>query len=252
LRDMKFAILTIFPEMVDPFLNHGIVRLAVERGQIEVEAINIRDFASGRHRVTDDKPYGGGCGMVMKPEPLMGAIAAARQRHESAQTVLLSPQGRTFDRGMAHRFADMEGLILVCGRYEGIDERVLQNGVDLEVSTGDFVMTGGELAAMTIIDAVTRLIPGVLGGEESAAKDSFEGGLLEHAHYTRPSIFEGEAVPDVLLSGNHRDIEDWRTESSLVRTLLKRPDLLKAKALSDREKDILRKWCHTLEELVRE
>ena len=247
---MKFSILTIFPEMIRPFLAHGIVRLAIEREQISVSDINIRDFAKGRHRVTDDRPYGGGCGMVMKPEPLADAIQWARQESPDAGVILLSPQGKPFDQQMARRLAASRGLILICGRYEGVDERICDRFIDDEISIGDYVMTGGELAAMIIVDAVTRLIPGILGGEESAEKDSFENGLIEHAHYTRPSVFNGDAVPDVLLSGNHREIDDWRLESSLLRTLMKRPDLLEKKLLTDREIEILKKWYHNIESII--
>lgn len=247
---MRFAVLTIFPEMITSFLGYGIVRRAIERSLINVRMLDIRDFAEGRHRVTDDRPYGGGCGMVMKPEPLAKAIAAAKKETPAVRTVLLSPQGKTFDRNLARALAMEQGLILVCGRYEGVDERIVLTLIDEEISIGDYVLTGGELAAATIIDAVTRLIPGVLGGEDSAAMDSFEAGLLEHAHYTRPETFNGENVPEVLLSGNHREIENWRLESALTRTLLKRPDLLRKKALNDREIGILKKWCRTLEDVI--
>lgn len=247
---MDFSVLTIFPEMIVPFLEFGIIRRAIEQQQITVSSIDIRDFAEGRHRVTDDRPYGGGCGMVMKPEPLAGAIEAAKQKSPSARTVLLTPQGKTFNQSIANRLARCEGLILVCGRYEGVDERICMNAVDEEISIGDYVLTGGEMAAMVVIDAVARLIPGVLGGADSASMDSFSEGLLEHAHYTRPREFEGEEVPPVLLSGNHQEVESWRLESSLVRTLLKRPDLLKAKRLSRGEIAILKSWCRKVEEII--
>ncbi len=247
---MNFAVLTIFPEMIVSFLGFGIVRRAVERGLITVDALDIRDFAEGRHRVTDDRPYGGGCGMLMKPEPLSSAIHAAKCRMPSARVVLLSPQGRSFDQNMARALSTEAQLILVCGRYEGVDERIILDQIDEEISIGDYVLTGGELAAAAVIDAVTRFIPGALGGEGSAERDSFEEGLLGHAQYTRPPAFRGEDVPEVLLAGNHREIETWRLESSLIRTLLKRPDLLKKKALNDREIGILKKWCRTIEEII--
>lgn len=246
---MEFSVVTIFPEMFDSFLAHGIIRRAIEDERIHVSAVDIRDYAQGKHRVTDDRPYGGGCGMVMKPEPLSRAIAAAKKQQPEAETILLSPQGKPFDQHIARSLATCEGLVFVCGRYEGIDERVYAEGIDHELSIGDYVMTGGELAAMVIIDAVTRLIPGVLGGADSAEKDSFSDGLLEHAHYTRPHIFENEAVPDILLSGNHKEIDDWRLESALIRTFLKRPDLLESRGLSHREKMILRKWGGYLDKL---
>jgi tRNA (guanine37-N1)-methyltransferase len=218
---MKFSVLTIFPELFDSFRAHGMIRRALEQEKIEIAAVQIRDFAQGRHRVTDDRPYGGGCGMVMKPEPLAGAIRFAKDRWPEARTILLTPQGRGFNQELARDLAAEEALILICGRYEGVDERVGLGFVDEEVSIGDFILTGGELGAMVIIDAVSRLIPGVLGGDDSAQKDSFSDHLLEHAHYTRPQDFEGESVPEVLLSGNHADIEKWRLEASLIRTFFK-------------------------------
>ena len=247
---MKFVVLTIFPEMFDPFWAHGIIRKAIEEKKILTSTINIRDYAQDRHQVTDDRPYGGGSGMVMKPEPLAGAIRAAAQTVPEAKTVLLTPQGRVFDQRMAQELASCDGLILVCGRYEGVDERVCHDLVDYEISIGDYVLTGGELAAMIVIDAATRLIPGVLGGDQAAEKDSFSDGLLEHAHYTRPRIFEGREVPEVLLSGHHREIEKWRLESSLMRTLLKRSDLLQKKALERQEIEILNKWHREIKKIL--
>jgi len=247
---MFFTVLTIFPEMFDPFWAHGIIRKAIEEKKILTSTINIRDYAQDRHQVTDDRPYGGGSGMVMKPEPLAGAIRAAAQTVPEAKTVLLTPQGQVFDQRMAQELASWDGLVLVCGRYEGVDERVCRDLVDYEISIGDYVLTGGELAAMIVIDATTRLIPGVLGGEQAAEKDSFSDGLLEHAHYTRPRIFEGREVPEVLLSGHHQEIEKWRLESSLMRTLLKRSDLLQKKALDRQEIEILKKWYHVIKNLI--
>ena len=247
---MFFTVLTIFPEMFDPFWAHGIIRKAIEEKKILTSTINIRDYAPDRHQVTDDRPYGGGSGMVMKPEPLAGAIRDAAQRIPEAKTVLLTPQGGVFDQRMAQELASCDGLVLVCGRYEGVDERVCHDLVDYEISIGDYVLTGGELAAMIIIDAVTRLIPGVLGGEQAAEKDSFANGLLEHAHYTRPRIFEGSQVPEVLLSGHHQEIEKWRLESSLMRTLLKRSDLLQKKDLDRQEIEILNKWQREIKKIL--
>ncbi len=247
---MNFAVLTIFPRMFAPFWEHGIVRRAIERGRITAQAIDIREFAAGRHRVTDDRPYGGGCGMVMKPEPLAAAIRATRGQGPYSHTVLLSPQGRVFDQETAATLAGAQGLIFVCGRYEGIDERVCRREIDLEISIGDFVLTGGELAAMVVMDAVTRLIPGTLGGEESAARDSFAQGLLEHAHYTRPPVFEGEAVPEVLRGGDHQAIAQWRHESALIRTLLKRRDLLDGYPLAREDLEIIRKWVREIESVI--
>jgi tRNA (guanine37-N1)-methyltransferase len=247
---MFFTVLTIFPEMFDPFWAHGIIRKAIEEQMIVTSAINIRDYAENRHQVTDDRPYGGGSGMVMKPEPLAGAIRAATRTVPEAKTVLLTPQGSVFDQSMAQELASFGGLVLICGRYEGIDERVCHDLIDYEISIGDYVLTGGELAAMVVIDAVTRLIPGALGGEQAAEKDSFADGLLEHAHYTRPRIFEGNEVPEVLLSGHHQEIDRWRLESSLMRTLLKRSDLLQKKDLDQQEIEILKKWHHLIEKIL--
>jgi tRNA (guanine37-N1)-methyltransferase len=246
---MDFGILTIFPEIFDSFLAHGIVRRAIESGIIRVTPVNIRDFAGGKHRTTDDRPYGGGAGMVMKPEPLTEAIAHARKRIPDGPVILLSPQGRPFTQPLAQELALRNGLIFVCGRYEGVDERIYAH-IDDEISVGDYVLTGGEPAAMVMIDAVTRLLPDALGGADSAESDSFSDHLLEYAQYTRPPVFEGEDIPDVLLSGNHADIASWRLESSLIRTLLKRPDLLADKKLSDREKAVLKKWCRAVEQLI--
>ncbi|WP_319524240.1 tRNA (guanosine(37)-N1)-methyltransferase TrmD [uncultured Desulfosarcina sp.] len=247
---MKVCVLTLFPELFQPFWDHGIIRRAVQGGKIQPDTINIRDHAEGRHRVTDDRPYGGGCGMVMKPEPLAGALAEAKGRLPGATTLLLSPQGRRFDQPLAESLARAGDLIFVCGRYEGVDERFVDRFVDGEISIGDFVLTGGELAAMTIIDAVARLIPGVLGNEDSADNDTFSDGLVEHAHYTRPPSYDDEAVPDVLLSGNHAEIERWRRETALMRTVLKRPDLLDRRDISPEERALLKKWRKELDRLI--
>ena len=247
---MFFKVLTIFPEMFDSFWNHGIIRRAIERQKIFASAVNIRDYALDRHQVTDDRPYGGGSGMVMKPEPLAAAIRDAAKTPSGAKTVLLTPQGRVFDQKMARELAASEGLILVCGRYEGVDERICHDLIDYEISIGDYVLTGGELAAMIVVDAVTRLIPDTLGGEDAAEKDSFSDDLLEHAHYTRPDNFEGRQVPEVLLSGHHQEIEKWRLESSVMRTLLKRPDLLHKKDLTRQQCDILDKWRVEIEKIL--
>ncbi len=247
---MHYTVLTIFPELFDAFWNHGMIRRAINRGFITAEAVNIRDYADGRHRVTDDRPYGGGSGMVMKPEPLARAIRAAKDKAPGAVTALLSPQGRILNQQTAAELATIDELILVCGRYEGIDERIVQEHVDLEISVGDYVLTGGELAAMIVVDATARLIPGVLGGEDSAQKDSFSDNLLEHGHYTRPPDFEGDSVPEVLLSGHHRAIDKWRREMSLIRTLLKRPDLLLNRPLDPEAVEMLGKWGRTIERIV--
>jgi tRNA (guanine37-N1)-methyltransferase len=247
---MKFVVLTIFPELIQAFWDNGIMRRAVQGGSIETQALNIRDFAQGRHRVTDDRPYGGGCGMVMKPEPLSAAIRTAQDATPGAVTVLLTPQGRRFDQSVARQLADRAALIFVCGRYEGIDERISERAVDLELSIGDFVLTGGEVAAMAVMDAVTRLLPGVLGNEDSAEQDSFNHRRLDHAHYTRPPEFEGRAVPEVLLSGHHDRIAEWRRADALLRTLARRPDLLHGANLSTEEVALLRAWHRELERII--
>ena len=236
--------------MFSPFWGHGIIRKAIEEKKIAAATLNIRDFAEDKHQVTDDRPYGGGSGMVMKPEPLAAAIRAAERKAPSARKVLLSPQGCVFNQKTAHNLASLEELILVCGRYEGVDERISHDLIDDEISIGDYVLTGGELAAMVIIEAVTRQIPGALGGEDAAENDSFADGLLEHAQYTRPRIFEGNAVPDTLLSGHHEEIENWRLDSALLRTLMKRSDLLQKKDLSAKEIEILKKWYRRIEEII--
>jgi tRNA (guanine37-N1)-methyltransferase len=249
---MRILVLTIFPDMFDGLWSHGMVRRAIEQQAISASALNIRDFADDRHHVTDDRPYGGGNGMVMKPEPLAAAIRHAQQTAPEARTILMTPQGRVFNQARARELAGLKGLILVCGRYEGVDDRLCHDLISDELSVGDYVLTGGEIAAMAVIDAVTRLIPGVLGGEDSAARDSFSDGLLEHAHYTRPPVFEGAGVPQVLLSGHHGNIERWRLESSLMRTLVNRPDLLQERALTAEEAEILRRWHAHLAELIGE
>ncbi len=246
---MHFAVLTIFPDMLAAFFTQGVVGRAIQAGIISAAALNIRDFAAGRHQITDDRPFGGGCGMVMKPEPLYAGIRAARDANPDARTVLLSPQGRRFDQGLATDLVTAQGLILVCGRYEGVDERV-ETLIDLELSIGDYVLSGGELAAMVVVDTVARLIPGVLGGEQSSSRDSFGGHLLEHAHFTRPRSFDGQEVPEVLLSGDHARIERWRNETALVRTLLKRPELLLTRPLSGEELALLEGFSRRIEGIV--
>ncbi len=247
---MHYIVLTIFPQMFNPFWTHGIIRRAIENKIISASAADIREYAHDRHQVTDDRPYGGGSGMVMKPEPLAAAIRAASQEIPGAKTVLLTPQGKVFNQNLARELATLNGLILVCGRYEGVDERICHDLIDYEISIGDYVLTGGEVAGMIIIDAVTRLIPGALGGEDAAEKDSFSNGMLEHAHYTRPRIFEGKKVPEVLLSGHHLEIESWRLKSALMRTLLKRPDLLLQKDLDRQEVKTLNRWRYDIEEIL--
>jgi tRNA (guanine37-N1)-methyltransferase len=247
---MKVRVLTLFPELFEPFWNHGIIRRAVQAKKIDPLTLQIRDHAEGRHRVTDDRPYGGGCGMVMKPEPLASALKIAKKGAPASVTLLLSPQGKRLDQQLAESLAAETGLILVCGRYEGVDERFVEGYVDGEISIGDFVLTGGELGAMVVIDAVVRLLPDVLGNQGSVQEDTFSDGLVEYAHYTRPPIFEQSAVPEVLLSGNHRAIERWRRETALIRTFLKRPDLLIKRELTQEERTLLTKWRDDLDRLI--
>ena len=247
---MKFTVLTIFPEMFDSFRAHGIIKRAIEQNKIFTSTINVRDYATDRHQMTDDRPYGGGSGMIMKPEPLAAAIRAAKEKAPTSRSILMTPQGRAFNQHLAQQLTAFPELILICGRYEGVDERIVQDLVDDEISIGDYILTGGELAAMVVIETVTRLIPGTLGAEASAEYDSFSEGLLEHAHYTRPRNFEGMQVPEVLMSGHHQEIERWRRESSVMQTLLKRPDLLRNKKLSESEIEILYKWYRIIKELI--
>jgi len=247
---MDIEVLTIFPTMFDLFWEHGIIRRAIAQAKIRAAAMDIRAYTQDRHQVTDDRPYGGGCGMVMKPEPLARALAAARLRLPNAVRVLMSPQGEPLTQTRAEALAGEAGLILVCGRYEGIDERLVESQIDYAISIGDYVLTGGELAAMVVMDAVVRLIPGVLGGEASSAHDSFSEGLLEHPHYTRPQEFEGYAVPEVLLSGNHQAIARWRRETALMHTLFRRPDLLNERRLDPLEIEILERWHGKLERIL--
>lgn len=226
---MRFDVLTIFPDMVLSAVQYGVMGRALKRGIVDVRAVNIRDFARGPHRSTDDRPYGGGYGMVMKPGPIFRALQAVERVGGSSPAILLSPQGEVFHQRLARELAGLEQVILVCGRYEGVDERVRQLCIDREISIGDYVLSGGELGALVVMDAVTRLLPHALGGEGSTVEDSFENGLLEYPQYTRPSVFQELAVPEVLLSGNHEKIRLWRQQESLRRTLERRPELLQKK-----------------------
>ena len=225
---LSVEVLTLFPRMIAAPLDESILGKAREKGLLRVQVTDIREFAEGKHRVTDDLPYGGGAGMVMKPEPMVAAIEDAKKREPSARVVLMSPQGKRFDQAKAQELLGREKLVLVCGRYEGVDERVLE-WIDEELSLGDFVLTGGEFAALSVIDAVARLLPGVLGNAESPISESFAGdGLLEGPQYTRPPEFRGRKVPEILLSGDHAKIAAWRREQALNRTRDRRPDLLKS------------------------
>jgi tRNA (guanine37-N1)-methyltransferase len=237
---MRFDVLTIFPGMFSAYLEEGILGRAIKKGLVEVRPVSIRDFARGKHKTTDDRPYGGGDGMVMKPGPIHRALQAVDRPSDRSLVVLLSPQGELFNQFRARELTEWDQLILVCGRYEGVDERIRTNLIDRELSVGDYVLSGGELGALIVIDAVSRLIPGVLGGERSALEDSFENALLKYPQYTRPSVFQDREVPQVLLSGDHEKIRLWRRRESLRRTLEKRPDLLQNATLTSEDELILK------------
>ncbi len=236
---MLFDIVTLLPEVCECYCQASILGRAARAGLISVRLTNPRDFATDRHRTVDDVPYGGGDGMVMMPGPLVAALESLKEG-PPARVILLSPRGRPFDQAKALELTGCERLVLVCGRYEGVDERVRLLAIDEELSLGDFVLCGGELAAMSVLEAVSRLIPGVLGGADSAGADSFSDGLLEHPHYTRPAEFRGLKVPEVLLSGHHGEIARWRRKESIRRTLLGRPDLLEGALVSDEDQRLLR------------
>jgi len=248
---LHFEVFTLFPQVFVPYLETSILQRAISRGSVVVNLYNIREWASDRHHVTDDEPYGGGGGMVMKPEPIFNAIETVLGSPPSCPVILLTPQGSPFTQkkakelvlGGVQKVDQTKKLALLCGRYEGVDERIRRYLITDEISIGDYVITGGELAAMVVIDAVTRLIPGVLGDPEGAFDDSHASGLLEYPHYTRPADFRGWRVPDILLSGDHGRIEKWRREQALKRTLYRRPDLLKSAPLTDADRNCLDKIC---------
>lgn len=223
---VKIDVVSLFPEFVKQVLEQGMPRVARETGALTVQCRNPRDHADNRYRSVDDRPYGGGPGMVMQAEPLARCIEAARAAQGQTLVLAMSPQGQPLNQALVEQLAQQPALVLVCGRYEGLDERLLDGCIDLEVSLGDFVLSGGELAAMVLIDAIARLLPGVLGAQDSAQNDSFSQGLLDHPHYSRPEQWRGQAVPDVLLSGDHARIKRWREKQALGQTWLKRPDLL--------------------------
>jgi tRNA (guanine37-N1)-methyltransferase len=251
---MRFDILTLFPEMFGGVFETSIIRRAREKGSVEIVLHNIRDYAPGKHSVTDDTPYGGGGGMVMKPEPIFNAVESIlgvtvpqegyqllRQQGYPA-IILLTPQGRLLKQSLAQELAAThDRLLLICGRYEGVDERVRQYLVTDEISIGDYVLSGGEIAAMVLVDTLTRLIPGVLGDEAATIKDSHASGLLEHPHYTRPALYRGYGIPEILLSGHHAKQEEWRRQQSLARTLVRRPDLLETADLTETDRAYLEK-----------
>jgi tRNA (guanine37-N1)-methyltransferase len=242
-------VFTLFPAMFDGVLGESILKRAQDMGMLRVELHNFRDWATDKHQIVDDYPYGGGGGMVLKPEPLVAAIEATVPQDECIPIILLSPQGRLFNQAMASELAAYRRLALVCGHYEGVDERVRQLVVSDELSIGDYVLTGGELAAMVVIDAVARLLPGVLGDPDAPAHDSHSSGLLEHPHYTRPDTFRGLAVPDALLAGDHAQVAAWRRREALRRTWQRRPDLLLTAPLDDEDRRAL---LQLAQEMVRE
>jgi len=245
---MRIDVITLFPEALQGLVDLGVTGRAIRDGLVELKVWNPRDYAEDRHNTVDDRPYGGGPGMVMKVEPLGTAIRAAREQHgDDCKVSLMSPQGRKLDQAGVKELVGRPGLVLVCGRYEGIDERLVESEIDEEWSIGDYVLSGGELAAAVIIDTVTRFIPGVLGDEQSAEQDSFVDGLLDHPHYSRPEMAGGKAVPDVLLSGNHEAIRRWRKKQALGRTWQRRPDLLEGKVLDKEAKLLLEEFCRELD-----
>jgi len=240
---MKFDVVTLFPEMVESVASIGVLGRAVKNGQIQLNSWNPRDYTEDKHRTVDDRPYGGGPGMLMKVEPLKAAIEGAKKsavaNNVQSKVIYMSPQGKPVTQQDVLALAEQPGLIIIAGRYEGIDERIIESYVDEEWSIGDYVLSGGELPALVLIDAVARMLPGVLGDEQSAQQDSFMQGFLDCPHYTRPEEIDGRSVPDVLLSGNHQNIDEWRLKQSLGRTWLRRPDLLKALNLTDEQKQLL-------------
>ncbi len=247
---MHIEVVTLFPEMFSAVSDNGVTGRAIQKGLVQLGTVNPRDFTDDRHNTVDARPYGGGPGMVMMVEPLRAAISKARQVLSSnkAKVIYLSPQGRKLDQAGLQSLLEHEELILLCGRYEGIDERLIASEVDEEWSIGDYVISGGELAAMVLIDGVTRLVPGALGHEESAEQDSFMNGLLDTPHYTRPEVLDGEAVPDVLLSGHHKNIEAWRLKQALGRTWLRRPDMLEKLTLTQAQEKLLAEFIREYEQ----
>ena len=239
---MNFHVLTLFPEMIENGMRTSITGRAIEKGALSVNAVNIRDYAFNKHQSVDDYPYGGGAGMLMQAEPVYLAWESIAKNIPGGhpRTVYLTPQGKTFNQAAARELAREEDLILLCGHYEGIDERVLEEIVTDSISIGDYVLTGGELAAMVVMDAVSRMVPGVLGNEDSADTESFSAGLLEYPQYSRPQVWHGKEVPEVLMSGHHGNVDAWRREQSIIRTVERRPDLLKTADLTNKEWNFVR------------
>jgi len=246
---MRFGLVTLFPDMFNSVEQFGVIGRAVKKGDISLDIFNPRDFAQDRHRTVDDRPYGGGPGMLMKIQPLQDAIQAAKKKlsiesgsDKRLRTIYLSPQGRRLDHEKVVELASFDSIICVSGRYEGVDERLIESEIDEEISIGDYVLSGGELASMVLLDAVSRLVPGVLGHNESANEDSFATGLLDCPHYTRPELFQNEAVPEVLMSGDHEKIRRWRLKQALGRTWQRRPDLLEGFELNQEQQALLKEF----------
>lgn len=249
---MNYHVLTLFPEMIEQGLDTSIIGRAMKKGLVSLNAINIRDYANNKHSKVDDYPYGGGAGMVMQAEPVYQAYKAVEEKISTKPRVIyLTPQGQCFSQKMAEDFAKEENLVFLCGHYEGIDERVLEKIVTDNVSIGDYVLTGGELAAMVMIDAISRLVPGVLNNDVSAEFESFNDNLLEYPQYSRPEEWMGEKVPEILLSGHHLNIEKWRREQSIIRTIERRPDLLENANLTDKEKEFVKNYCNNGNNMIK-
>ncbi len=240
---MKFYVLTLFPDMIYDSLKHSIIGRACKEGIIEIECVNIRDFSNNKHKHVDDYPYGGGAGMVMQPQPVYDAYMSIKPKlSDNCPVVYMSPQGKTLNQNIAVEFSKLEDMVILCGHYEGIDERVIEEIVTCEISIGDYILTGGELGAMVVIDSVSRLISGVLNKDESFEEESFSDGLLEYPQYTRPVEFMGKKVPDVLLSGHHGNVAKWRREQSVIITAQKRPELIEKAQLSEEELNLAKKY----------
>ncbi len=241
-QPMRVDIFSLFPEVFQPYLEISILKRAIQSALLEVKTYNIRDWAFDRHHTTDDAPYGGGGGMIMKPEPIFSAVESVLGAPPDCPVILLTPQGQLFNQPMASELASYEHLAMICGRYESVDERIREHLVTHAISIGDYVLTGGELPALVVLDAVARLLPGVLGDPQATSDDSFSSGLLEYPHYTRPPEFRGWTVPETLLSGNHAELKRWRRQQSLLRTLKLRPDLLPNANLNDKERAFLENY----------
>ncbi len=245
---MRITLLTIFPRMFDSFLSESILGRAIAQGLLTVEAVDLRPFSARKHKNTDDDPFGGGAGMVMLAQPIVDAMAHVAPEGSGARRIYMSPRGRTFTQKVAEKLAQAEHIVLLCGHYEGVDQRAIDLCIDEELSIGDYVLTGGETAAMAVVDAVARLVPGVLGSPDSAVDESFTSGLLEYPQYTRPREYQGLTVPDVLLNGNHAEIVKWRRREALRVTWEKRPDLLETAEMTDKERAMVRGWEREKEE----